>query len=77
MEGGVESTIVEMPDNVVRSQHLSPSHLLEESEDQSVPSVHSPGAATSKVFDFAFDMNLNRTQQDAGNTKIHMDYSNV
>ncbi|KAM6523078.1 hypothetical protein FSOLCH5_003697 [Fusarium solani] len=32
---------------------------------------------TSKVFDFAFDMNLNRTQRDAGNTKIRIDYSNV
>ncbi|KAJ4175907.1 hypothetical protein NW767_015630 [Fusarium falciforme] len=61
---------------LLRSQLLSPSHFLKESEDQSVPSVHSPGAATSKVFDFAFDMNLNRTQQDAGNTKIHIDYSN-
>ncbi|KAJ4218816.1 hypothetical protein NW757_014587 [Fusarium falciforme] len=52
--------------------NLADAHLY----NQSVPSVHSPGAATSKVFDLAFDMNLNRTQQDAGNTKIRIDYSN-
>ncbi|KAL2683336.1 hypothetical protein Neosp_007806 [[Neocosmospora] mangrovei] len=34
-------------------------------------------AVTSKVFDFAFDMNLNKTRRDTGDLKVRVDYSNV
>ncbi|KAF9784244.1 hypothetical protein IL306_007712 [Fusarium sp. DS 682] len=91
MARGVEGTIVEMPDNHVPLVSKSPKvglfsryigrdkeYLHRYSADQSIPSSkHSRRAATSKVFDFTFDRNLNHARSDSGNTKVRIDYSNV
>ncbi|KAH7120620.1 hypothetical protein EDB81DRAFT_666993 [Dactylonectria macrodidyma] len=89
MELGIEGTVIEMPDNsqthyyiVNTTSQCAPNTLaraisLEESRDQSLPTVHSRRTATSKVFDFAFDMNLNHTRRDTGGIQIRIDYSNV
>ncbi|RSL51633.1 hypothetical protein CEP51_015172 [Fusarium floridanum] len=76
MERGVEGTIVEMPDNCAPNS-LARAISLTESKDQSLPSTQSRRAVTSKVFDFAFDMNLNKTRRDTGDLKVRVDYSNV
>ncbi|KAG7415033.1 Killer toxin subunits alpha/beta [Fusarium oxysporum f. sp. rapae] len=77
MDRGVEGTIVEMPDNCAPNT-LARAISLQESHDQSIPSSkHTRRAATSKVFDFTFDRNLNHARSDSGNTKVRIDYSNV
>ncbi|KAI8659036.1 Chitinase [Fusarium keratoplasticum] len=76
MERGVEGTVVEMPDNCAPNS-LARAISLTESKDQSLPSTQSRRAVTSKVFDFAFDMNLNNTRRDTGDLKVRVDYSNV
>ncbi|EXK80364.1 hypothetical protein FOQG_15146 [Fusarium oxysporum f. sp. raphani 54005] len=77
IDRGVEGTIVEMPDNCALNT-LARAISLQESHDQSIPSSkHTRRAATSKVFDFTFDRNLNHARSDSGNTKVRIDYSNV
>ncbi|KAM0553403.1 hypothetical protein ACHAPJ_007417 [Fusarium lateritium] len=77
MDRGVEGTIVEMPDNCAPNT-LARAISLQESQDQRLPSSkHSRRSATSKVFDFTFDRNLNHTRRDTGNTRVRIDYSNV
>jgi len=76
MEGGVEGTVVQMPDEC-GGPSFARAVSLELSKDQSISMRIGSRSPTSAVYDFKFDYNIDLVRRDAGEFSIRMDYSNV
>ncbi|KAF2137101.1 glycoside hydrolase family 18 protein [Aplosporella prunicola CBS 121167] len=75
-EGGVEGTVVEMPEHC-GGRSFSRAISLNFSMDQNIPDHIAKRDPTSAVFDFTFDYNMKLLRRDAGPLSIRIDYSNV
>jgi hypothetical protein len=74
--GGVEGTVVQIPDECSGSS-FARAVSLEPSKDQTVPAHLKRDASNSTVYDFTFDYNIPLMRRDASEFSIRMDYSNV
>lgn len=74
--GGVEGTVVQMPDECGGSS-FARAVSLTRSKNQSVSSHLSGAAPDPTVYDFTFDYNIPLVRRDGGDFSIRMDYSNV
>lgn len=78
-EGGVEGTIVEMPDNCGKGSWAR-AISLKVSKDQTIPPPimnDRKRKVNSHVYDFTFDYNMSKMKRAAGLTSIRIDYSNA
>lgn len=77
MIGGIEGTILEMPDNCAQNT-FSRAISMEISANQDVPAhVREKRDPSSKVYDFSFDYDMSLVRRDSDNLSIRIDYSNV
>ncbi|CAG7942048.1 unnamed protein product [Penicillium salamii] len=76
-EGGVEGTVVQMPEECGGTSWARAISLTL-SQNQTVPGhLAKRGSTTSPVFDFKFDYNTALVRRDAGEFSVRMDFSNV
>jgi hypothetical protein len=69
-EGGVEGTVVQMPEECGGPSWARAASLTL-SKDQTVPGhLAKRGATTSPVFDFTFDYNMALVRRDAGQFSV-------
>lgn len=74
--GGVEDTIVQMPDEC-GGPSWSRAISLTRSFNQTLPKHIAERIPTSDVYDFQFDYNIGLVKRDTGRLSIRLDYSNV
>jgi hypothetical protein len=74
--GGVEGTVVQMPDEC-GGPSFARAVSLTLSANQTLPGHLQKRRITSPVFDFTFDYNIALVRRDAGDFRIRMDFSNV
>ena len=75
-QGGVEGTVVQMPDEC-GGPSWARAVSLQVSRDQHVSEHIAKRGPTSAVYDFTFDYNMPLVRRDAGDFSIRLDYSNV
>lgn len=75
-KGGVEGTVVKMPDNCGNGTYTR-AISLKPSRNQTLPTDLANEGLLSDVYDFTFDYNMGAVRRDAGTLSIRMDYSNV
>ncbi|RPA81152.1 hypothetical protein BJ508DRAFT_117192 [Ascobolus immersus RN42] len=75
-EGGVEGTVVEMPENC-GSGSWARAISLSISKDQHISDSIAATSSTSKVYDFTFDYNMRSLRRGSGNLSLRIDYSNT
>ncbi|POS72695.1 chitinase [Diaporthe helianthi] len=76
MIGGVEGTVVEMPDNCAGNTFARAISLVI-SADQQVPAELERRDPTAKVYEFSFDFNFDLMRRDSEGLSVRIDYSNV
>ncbi|ATY66444.1 bacteriodes thetaiotaomicron symbiotic [Cordyceps militaris] len=77
LEGGIEGTVLQMPDECGRGS-LGRAIAMEASKDQSIPAYILAGKqATSEVFDLLFDFDVMLMRRDSEKTSIRIDVTNA
>jgi hypothetical protein len=74
MEGGIEGTVVKMPDNCGPGE-WAVAHGVAISLDQSLPEEYG-GLRNTTVLDLTFDYNFGLVRRDSGEIALRIDYSN-
>ncbi|EGX92282.1 bacteriodes thetaiotaomicron symbiotic chitinase, putative [Cordyceps militaris CM01] len=77
LEGGIEGTVLQMPDECGRGS-LGRAIAMEASKDQSIPAyILASKQATSEVFDLLFDFDVMLMRRDSEKTSIRIDVTNA